>query len=101
MLYYDPYKFPPITIRRHKYSLTKRDKQAAKLLAQKTLSSDDAVRLMELYGWYPDPDNPQKGSHKHFVHPTKRGKVTIPLGREVLRKDTRDSILNQAGLIDE
>ena len=94
-------KSPPITIRRQEYSLTKRDKQTARLLAQKTLSSDDAERLIALDGWYPDPDNPQKGSHKHFVHPVKKGKVTIPLGREVLRKDTRDSILNQAGLIDD
>ncbi len=79
--------------------MTKRDKQTARLLAQKTLSSDDAVRLMELDGWYPDPYNPQKGSHKQFIHPVKKGKVTIPLGRKVLPKDTRDSILYQMGLL--
>ncbi|MBQ4470342.1 MAG: type II toxin-antitoxin system HicA family toxin [Synergistaceae bacterium] len=56
------------------------------------------VRLLELDGWYDDPDNPQDGSHKHFVHPTKKGKATVPMERKVLRKDTKDSIFNQAGL---
>lgn len=57
------------------------------------------VRLLELDGWYEDPDNPQNGSHKHLIHSTKKGKVTVPMERKVLRKDTKDSIFNQAGLM--
>ena len=33
----------------------------------------------------------QTGSHRHYTHPTKPGKVTIPKG-------TENSILKQAGL---
>lgn len=78
--------------------MSKRTKQYAKLLHKKLLSSDEMVRLLELDGWYEDPDNPQEGSHKQMIHPTKKGKVTIPMKRKVLRKDTKDSILNQASL---
>ena len=41
----------------------------------------------------------QNGSHRHYVHPTKPGKVTIPFhkGKE-LSKITELSILRQAGL---
>ena len=46
--------------------MSKRAKQKAKLLHKKTLSSDEAVRLLELDGWEKDPDNPQEGSHKHL-----------------------------------
>lgn len=41
----------------------------------------------------------QSGSHKHYIHPTKPGKVTIPFhgGKDISRK-TELSILKQAGL---
>lgn len=41
----------------------------------------------------------QNGSHRHYVHPTKRGKVTIPFhkGKELDRR-TELSIRRQAGL---
>ena len=78
--------------------MSKREKLKARLLSQKTLSSDETIRLLELDDWIPDPDNPQRGSHKYFVHPVKKDKVTIPTGRKVLPKDTRDDILRQAGL---
>ncbi|WP_347562914.1 type II toxin-antitoxin system HicA family toxin [Faecalibacterium sp. Marseille-P9312] len=41
----------------------------------------------------------QNGSHRHYVHPTKPGKVTIPFhkGKE-LNKIIELSILRQAGL---
>ena len=81
--------------------MSKKDKQFYKLLHKKTLSSDEAVRLLKLDGWYEDSDNPTDGSHHHLVHATKKGKVTIPLGRKVLRKKTLESILNSAGLIVE
>jgi len=40
----------------------------------------------------------QKGSHRQYVHPTKKGKVTIPFHRGDLNKQTEKSILEQAGL---
>ncbi len=41
-----------------------------------------------------------KGDHKHFVHPTKPGKVTIPQSKKKsdLHPKTVKSILAQAGL---
>ena len=79
--------------------VSKKDKQFYKLLHKKTLSSDEAVRLCEIDGWYDDPYHPFDGSHKHMVHSTKSGKVTIPMGRDCLKKKTHDSILKDAGLI--
>lgn len=40
----------------------------------------------------------QTGSHRHYVHPTKKGKVTIPFHGKDLPKGTENSILKQAGL---
>ena len=40
----------------------------------------------------------QEGSHRHYVHPTKKGKVTIPNHKGDLSKKTVNSILKQAGL---
>lgn len=41
----------------------------------------------------------QAGSHKHYIHPTKKGKVTIPFHKgKDLSKGTEISIKNQAGL---
>lgn len=41
-----------------------------------------------------------KGDHFHYVHPTKSGKVTIPMSkkRSDLHPKTVNSILKQAGL---
>lgn len=40
----------------------------------------------------------QEGSHRHYVHPTKPGKVTIPFHSKDLPKGTENSIRKQAGL---
>lgn len=40
----------------------------------------------------------QEGSHRHYVHPTKPGKVTIPFHCKDILKTTEKSILKQAGL---
>ena len=55
-----------------------------------------AIELVEADGWY---FIGQKGSHRHFKHPTKRGKVTIA-GRpsKDLPTPIWKSILEQAGL---
>lgn len=39
-----------------------------------------------------------KGSHKHYTHPTKKGKVTIPNHSGDVDLKTAKSILKQAGL---
>lgn len=40
----------------------------------------------------------QVGSHRHYKHPSKLGKVTIPFHRGDVDKGTANSILRQAGL---
>lgn len=40
----------------------------------------------------------QVGSHRHYIHPQKSGKVTIPFHCKDLSKGTELSILKQAGL---
>lgn len=40
----------------------------------------------------------QEGSHKHYIHPVKRGKVTIPFHCKDLPKGTENAVLKQAGL---
>ncbi|MBQ3514988.1 MAG: type II toxin-antitoxin system HicA family toxin [Lachnospiraceae bacterium] len=40
----------------------------------------------------------QTGSHRHYIHPTKPGKVTIPFHTKDLPKGTENSIRKQAGL---
>jgi len=39
------------------------------------MSSTDVIRLLTDDGWYLYN---VKGSHHHFKHPTKKGKVTVP-----------------------
>lgn len=40
----------------------------------------------------------QTGSHRHYIHPLKKGKVTIPFHSKDLPRGTEFSILKQAGL---
>jgi predicted RNA binding protein YcfA (HicA-like mRNA interferase family) len=40
----------------------------------------------------------QDGSHCHYRHPQKKGKVTVPAHNKDLKKGTANSILKQAGL---
>lgn len=46
-------------------------------------------------GWIFDG---QEGSHRHYIHPDKPGKVTIPFHSGDIPKGTENSILKQAGL---
>ncbi|MCD7954822.1 MAG: type II toxin-antitoxin system HicA family toxin [Lachnospiraceae bacterium] len=46
-------------------------------------------------GWYVKN---QKGSHRKYIHPTKPGKITVPIHGGDLDIRTVDSILKQAGL---
>jgi predicted RNA binding protein YcfA (HicA-like mRNA interferase family) len=56
----------------------------------------DVIRRLRDEGWV---QVSQKGSHRHFLHPTKPGKVTVP-GKlsDDLPQGTFKSILRQAGL---
>ena len=59
------------------------------------MSSSDLIRLVEKDGWVIKSVN---GSHHHFKHPTKKGKVTIPHPRKDLPIGTVNAILKQAGM---
>jgi predicted RNA binding protein YcfA (HicA-like mRNA interferase family) len=56
----------------------------------------DIIRLLENDGWFKVA---QKGSHRQFRHPVKRGKVTVP-GKmsDEMPIGTLKNILRQAGL---
>ncbi|MFN8526167.1 MAG: type II toxin-antitoxin system HicA family toxin [Chloroflexota bacterium] len=56
----------------------------------------DVIRLLSRDGWYLDR---MRGSHRQYLHPTKRGVVTVP-GKpgDDLASGTLQSILRQAGL---
>lgn len=55
----------------------------------------DMERIIFIDGWI---FKSQVGSHRHYVHPVKSGKVTIPFHNKDLTKKTEQSILKQAGL---
>jgi predicted RNA binding protein YcfA (HicA-like mRNA interferase family) len=58
-------------------------------------SSRDIIRLLLDDGWY---EVGQTGSHKHFKHPVKKGKVTVPHPRRDLSVKTVKSIEKQSGV---
>lgn len=60
------------------------------------MNSKEIVRLLEKDGWQIKNQN---GSHQQFVHPKKKGKVTVPFkGKKDIHPKTLNSILKQAGL---
>jgi len=59
------------------------------------MTSKDMERLILADGWVLKNI---VGSHRHYVHPTKTGKVTIPFHSKDLKRGTELSILKQAGL---
>lgn len=59
------------------------------------MKAREAEKLLLNEGWY---FVKQVGSHKHYRHPTKPGKVTIPFHTGDVDKGTLNSILKQAGL---
>ena len=59
------------------------------------MSSTDVIRLLTDDGWYLYN---VKGSHHHFKHPTKKGKVTVPHPKKNLPQGTVNSILKQMGM---
>ena len=57
----------------------------------------EMIRMIEADGWF---FVKQKGAHKQFKHPTKKGKVTVTDHGKNSDLDDRDvhSILKQAGI---
>jgi len=58
-------------------------------------SSRDIIRELVANGWYLVA---VKGSHHHFKHPSKQGKITVPHPSKDLNMKTERSIRKQAGL---
>lgn len=58
----------------------------------KCMDSKEMIKYLIKDGWVKIH---QKGSHQQFVHPTKKGKVTVPYR---ITKNIEKSILKQAGL---
>ena len=59
------------------------------------LSSREIIRKMTQDGWV---EVARKGSHKHFRHPIKRGRVTVPHPVKDMPLGTERSIERQSGL---
>lgn len=58
------------------------------------MTSKDMEKLILTDGWILKS---QVGSHRQYIHPTKKGKVTIPFHSKDLKKAMDLSILSQAG----
>jgi len=61
----------------------------------KVYKARELQKIIEADGWY---FVNQESSHAQFKHPTKKGKVTIPLHNLDINKKTAASILRQAKL---
>jgi predicted RNA binding protein YcfA (HicA-like mRNA interferase family) len=60
------------------------------------MKTSEIIKIIEVDGWR---QSRQKGSHIQFVHPIKKGIVTIPYhGNKDVPKWLEISILKQAGL---
>lgn len=59
------------------------------------MKSRELIALVEADGWYLVK---VRGSHYHFKHDTKKGKVTIPHPKDHITIGTLNSVLKQAGL---
>ncbi|WAC12245.1 type II toxin-antitoxin system HicA family toxin [Dyadobacter pollutisoli] len=59
------------------------------------MTSKELLSLLIDDGWF---KKSQKGSHLQLMHPTKAGKVTVPMHKGDVRPGTLHNILKQAGL---
>jgi predicted RNA binding protein YcfA (HicA-like mRNA interferase family) len=55
----------------------------------------ELLKILADDGWI---KKEQKGSHLQLVHPTRKGKVTLPVHGGDIPKGTLNAILKQAGL---
>lgn len=61
----------------------------------KSYSSREIIKILEQNGWCLKQVT---GDHHHFVHPTKKGKITVPHPKKDFKKGTLKSIERQSGL---
>ncbi len=60
------------------------------------MKCEEILRILKKDGWY---EHVQKGSHLQLKHPTKSGKVTVPVhGSKDVPIGTLNSIWKQSGL---
>ncbi len=59
------------------------------------MTAKNLIKILKKDGW---AEKAQRGSHLQLVHPTKPGKVTVPIHGGDLDPKTYNSILKQAGL---
>ena len=59
------------------------------------MTAKELLRILKTDGW---TEKSQRGSHLQLVHPSKSGKVTVPIHTGDLDIKTCNSILRQAGL---
>lgn len=59
------------------------------------MTAKEILRILKADDW---EKKAQKGSHLQMVHPTKPGKLTVPIHGGDLDRKTYASILKQAGL---
>lgn len=59
------------------------------------MKTRDLLKLLKKDGWIAKD---QKGSHLQFIHPSKKGKVTLPVHGGDIPKGTLNAILKHAGL---
>ena len=59
------------------------------------MKSRELIDLLKKDGWFLVA---VRGSHHHFKHPKKQGKVTIPHPKDHIPVGTVNSVLKQAGL---
>lgn len=59
------------------------------------MDSREIIRLLEAHGWR---HYRTTGSHRHFRHPEKPGKVTVPHPRKDIAIKTLISIEKQSGV---
>ncbi len=59
------------------------------------MKAKEVIQLLKADGWV---NTSNKGSHRHFTHAIKTGKVTVPYhGSDDLSRPTLMSIFKQAG----
>ncbi|WP_027702317.1 type II toxin-antitoxin system HicA family toxin [Metaclostridioides mangenotii] len=59
------------------------------------MKTRELLKILHKDGWIQVKQN---GSHLHLKHPTKKGKVTVPIHTGDIKVKTLNSILKQAGL---
>lgn len=57
------------------------------------MNSKEIIKLLQKNGWLLIA---QKGSHRQYKHPSKKGRVTVPYPKKEIAKRTLNSILKQA-----